>query len=214
MPLFAASCLLIQRGETTLRVLLRVSRAIDATIEWIGTQMNWIVTLLIAIGFLNVVMRYLGRFTSQRLTSNAIIEVQWYLFSVLFFLGFAYILKHNLNVRVDFLYARFTPKQQALIDLTGHVLFLIAFCIIGIYVSYSPVMRSWGQLPGGRWGAMEMSPDPEGLPRAPIKSMIIVAFVLLLVQTVSEIIKYVALLTGHLRPDAIERHAGHEIPAE
>lgn len=179
-----------------MQALLRVSSGIDAVIEWIGRQMVWIVTLMIAIGFLNVVARYIGRFVGLRLTSNAIIELQWYMFSVLFFLGFAYILKHNLNVRVDFLYASWSPKRRALVDLVGHVLFLITFCILGIYVTVTPVLRSWGQLPSGEWGAWEISPDPDGLPRAPIKSMIIVAFVLLLVQTVSEIIKQVAILTG------------------
>lgn len=179
-----------------MQALLRVSRAIDAVTEWIGRQMVWIVTLLIAIGFLNVVARYIGRFVGVRLTSNAIIEIQWYLFSVLFFLGFAYILKHNLNVRVDFLYAGWSPRRKALVDLVGHVLFLVPFCILGIYVAYAPVMKSWGQLPSGSFGAWELSPDPEGLPRAPIKSMIIVAFVLLLVQSISEIIKKVAILTG------------------
>ena len=194
--------------------LLRISRAIDATIDWIGNQMVWIVTLLIAIGFVNVFVRYFGRVIGQRLTSNAIIEIQWYLFSILFFLGFAYILRHNVNVRVDFLYSRFTPKQKALVDLLGHLLFLIPFCIIGIYITYSPVMRSWGLLPSGRWGPMEWSPDPEGLPRGPIKSMIIVAFVLLLLQTISEIIKHAAILAGKLNPNVIEQHAGHDIPGE
>jgi TRAP-type mannitol/chloroaromatic compound transport system permease small subunit len=179
-----------------MQALLRVSRGIDAVIDWIGRQMVWIVTLMIAIGFLNVVGRYVGRYAGLQLTSNAIIELQWYMFSVLFFLGFAYILKHNLNVRVDFLYAGWSPRRKALVDLVGHLLFLVTFCLLGIYVTYVPVMRSWGQLPSGEWGAWEISPDPDGLPRAPIKSMIIVAFMLLLVQTISEIIKKAAVLTG------------------
>jgi TRAP-type mannitol/chloroaromatic compound transport system permease small subunit len=197
-----------------MRALLRVSGAIDAVIEWIGNQMTWIVTIMIAIGFINVVARYLGRFVGLRLTSNAIIEVQWYLFSVLFFLGFAYILKHNLNVRVDFLYAKLSTRRQALVDLIGHLLFFVAFCVIGIYVSYGPVMQSWGLLRDGSWGEWEISPDPDGLPRAPIKSMIIVSFVLLLAQTLSEVIKHVGVLVGAVDPGAREQGAGQEIPAE
>jgi TRAP-type mannitol/chloroaromatic compound transport system permease small subunit len=197
-----------------MRALLRVSRFIDSVIEWIGSQMTWMVTLLILIGFLNVVFRYVGRFFNTQLTSNAIIELQWYLFSVLFFLGFAYIMKHNLNVRVDFLYTKFTPKQRAWVDLLGHTLFFVAFCILGIYMTYGPVMRSWGLLRDGSWGEWEMSPDPDGLPRAPIKSMIIVSFVLLLFQTFSEIVKNIAIITNNLDPDTIEQHPGHEIPAE
>lgn len=197
-----------------MRALLRVSRAIDATIEWIGNQMTWIVTLLIAIGFINVVARYVGRFVGMRLTSNAIIEIQWYTFSVLFFLGFAYILKHNLNVRVDFLYAKLSPKRQALVDLVGHLLFFMAFCVVGIYVSYGPVMQSWGLLRDGSWGEWEISPDPDGLPRAPIKSMIIVSFVMLLFQTFSEVVKDIGVLVGAVDPGTLERHAGHDIAAE
>ena len=197
-----------------MRALLRISQVIDAITEWIGNQLPWLVTILVAIGFINVVARYLGRFINVRLTSNAVIETQWYLFTVLFFLGFAYILKHNLNVRVDFLYANFSPKRRALIDLIGHSLFFLAFCVLGISVSYLPVMKSWGLLPNGSWGTWEMSPDPDGLPRAPIKSMIIVAFVMLFFQTISQIIKNIAILTGTVSPDIIEQHAGHEALAE
>ncbi len=197
-----------------MRALLRISQVIDAVTEWIGNQLPWLVTILVAIGFINVVARYLGRFVNMRLTSNAVIETQWYLFTVLFFLGFAYILKHNLNVRVDFLYANFSPKQRALIDLIGHSVFFLAFCILGISVSYLPVMKSWGLLPNGSWGTWEMSPDPDGLPRAPIKSMIIVAFVMLFFQTISEIIKNIAILRGAASPDIIEQHAGHDALAE
>jgi TRAP-type mannitol/chloroaromatic compound transport system permease small subunit len=175
--------------------LLRVSRAIDALIEWIGNLLPYLVIVMIAAGFYNVVARYLGRFVGARLTNNSAIEIQWYMYSVLFFLGFAYILKHNLNVRVDFLYAKWSPRRRAWIDLLGTLLFLIPFCILGIYVTISPVMSSWGRLPNGTWGTWEISPDPDGLPRAPIKSMIIVAFVLLLIQAISQVIKYLAVLT-------------------
>lgn len=175
--------------------LLRVSRAIDAVNEFIGNQLPYLVILMIGVGFYNVVARYLGRFIGARLTNNSAIEIQWYLYSVLFFLGFAYILKHNLNVRVDFLYAKWSPQRRAWVDLLGTLLFLIPFCILGIYVTINPVMSSWGRLPSGAWGTWEISPDPNGLPRAPIKSMIIVAFSLLLAQAVSQVIKYIAVLT-------------------
>jgi TRAP-type mannitol/chloroaromatic compound transport system permease small subunit len=184
-----------------MQFLLRVSDAIDALNEWIGSKTAYIVMAMVAIGFVNVIARYVGRFIGVRLTSNAIIELQWYLFSIMFFLGFAYILKHNLNVRVDFWYANWTPQRRALIDLAGTLLFLIPFCIIAIIVTFNPVMFSWGRLPNGRWGPWEMSPDPDGLPRAPIKSMIIVAFVLLLLQAISQAIKYLAIVTNAVRAE-------------
>ena len=176
---------------------LKISHAIDALTEWAGGIANIIVLITITIGFYNVFVRYIGRFIGVQLSSNVYIELQWYLYSMIFFLGFAYILKHGVNVRVDFLYANWSEKTQAWIDLIGTVLVLIPFCIIGIYATYGPVLTSWGRLPNGNWGTWEMSPDPNGLPRAPIKTMIIVAFVLLLLQSISQIIKYIAILTGH-----------------
>ncbi len=175
--------------------LLRISRAIDAVTEFVGRMLPYLVLVMIAAGFYNVVARYLGRFVGARLTNNSAIEIQWYMFSVLFFFGFAYILKHNLNVRVDFLYAKWSPRRRAWIDLLGTLCFLIPFCILGILVTLSPVLSSWGRLPNGTWGTWEVSPDPDGLPRAPIKSMIIVAFILLLAQAISQAIKYIAVLT-------------------
>jgi TRAP-type mannitol/chloroaromatic compound transport system permease small subunit len=184
-----------------MQFLLRVSDAIDALNEWIGSKTAYIVMAMVAIGFVNVIARYVGRFIGVRLTSNAIIELQWYLFSIMFFLGFAYILKHNLNVRVDFWYANWPAQRRALIDLVGTLLFLIPFCIIAIIETFNPVMFSWGRLPNGSWGTWEMSPDPDGLPRAPIKSMIIVAFVLLLLQAISQAIKYLAIVTNVVRAE-------------
>ncbi len=198
-----------------MKALLRVSRVIDQVIEWIGSLLPWLVVVMILAGFYNVLARYLGRFVGARLTNNSAIEIQWYLYSILFFLGFAYILKHNVNVRVDFLYAKWSPKRRAMIDFWGTILFLIPFCILGIYVTINPVLASWGRLPNGSWGAWEISPDPDGLPRAPIKTMIIVSFTLLLLQALSQAIKYAAVLTGTLRGTAAaEIEEYHQVVAE
>jgi TRAP-type mannitol/chloroaromatic compound transport system permease small subunit len=195
--------------------LLRVSQAIDAVIEAIGRLLPYLVLIMIGAGFYNVVARYVGRALRVQLTSNTAIELQWYLYSILFFLGFAYILKHNINVRVDFFYARWPPKRRALVDFIGTLLIIIPFCILGIVVTINPVLSSWGRLPGGRWGVWEMSPDPGGLPRAPIKTMIIVAFVLLLAQAISQLIKYAAILGEKLsahEAEAIEEY--HAVATE
>ncbi len=180
-----------------MRGLLKVAGFIDSITERIGGVANWIVMITVVVGFYNVVARYTGRYLGVRLSSNVFIELQWYLFSLIFFFGFAYILKHGVNVRVDFLYTHWSAKQQAWVDLLGTLLFLIPLCLIGIYVTYNPVMSSWGRLPNGSWGTWEVSPDPEGLPRAPIKTMIIVAFALLLFQSISQVIKHLAVILGH-----------------
>ncbi|MFO7167033.1 MAG: TRAP transporter small permease subunit [Chloroflexota bacterium] len=187
-----------------MRVLLQVSRAIDALTDALGKFAGILATLIILIGFYNVVARYLGRYLGRQLTSNTFVELQWYMFAVIFFLGFAYILRHNLNVRVDLFYANWSPKRKALINILGTLLFLMPFCVIGILVMINPVLFSWGRLPNGNWGPWEMSPDPGGLPRAPIKTMIIVAFGLLFIQGISELIKHLAIYTGAATADVIE----------
>ncbi|ELS00149.1 TRAP transporter small permease subunit [Gloeocapsa sp. PCC 73106] len=178
-------------------ILLQVSRGIDNLTNKLGSLTNWLVVLTIGVGFFNVVARYFGRFIGVQLSSNAWIELQWYLFSLTFLLGFAYILLHGANVRVDFLYTNMSQRKRALIDLIGTILFLIPFCLIGIWVTFNPVLQSWGRLSDGSWGSWEVSPDANGLPRAPIKTMIPISLLLLLLQGISQSIKYLAVLLGY-----------------
>lgn len=84
-----------------IRALLKLSQAIDTVSDAIGKLSGWIVILTIAVGFYNVTARYLGRLIGLKLSSNALIELQWYLFSLMFFFGFAYILKQAANVRAN-----------------------------------------------------------------------------------------------------------------
>ncbi len=197
-----------------MNALLRLSSAIDKITEIAGTISRYLVLAIVVIGFTNVVARYTGRFVGLRLTNNSWIEIQWYLYSVMFFLAFGYVLKHNVNVRVDFYYANWSPRRRAWIDLIGTIFFLIPFCLIGMYATFNPVMLSWGQLPDGTFGTWEGSPDPDGLPRAPIKTMIIVAFALLLLAAISHAIKCVAVITGHVTEDAVAELAPNAPPAE
>jgi len=180
------------------RSLLKLAHGIDRISEFLGKVSIYLIIALLAVGFYNVVVRYIGRFIGQNLSSNRLIEIQWYMYSVIFFLIFAYNVKHDVNVRVDILYAKWSPKRKAWVDLLGTLLILIPFCIIGIWFTLNPVLVSWGQLPDGSFGTWEMSPDPDGLPRAPIKTFIIVAFATLLLQAIAQIIKYLAVLTGHV----------------
>lgn len=193
-----------------MRGWLRLSRGIDTLMEWVGGLSMLLVTLLLGVGIYNVVVRYIGRLTRQNLASNTLLEAQWYLFSVIFFLGFAFILKRNTHVRVDFLYQNFGPKVRAWVNLFGTLLFLLPFCVLGIYVTYEPVLRSWGLRPNGTWGPWEGSPDAGGLPRAPLKSLIIVAFALLIIQGISDIIKHIAVLRGVRSADE-EQYEGLEV---
>jgi TRAP-type mannitol/chloroaromatic compound transport system permease small subunit len=165
---------------------LAYQRAADGFAEWTGYISQYVVLITVGVGFTNVVLRYVGELVGKRMTNNGLIEAQWYLYSLIFLFGFAYILKHQINVRVDFWFANQSPKRKALIDLIGHMISLIPFTIIAIWISWDQVWFSWS--------IWEQSPDPSGLPRAPIKAMIIVAFILLLIQGIAEVIKQIAIL--------------------
>ena len=77
------------------------------------------------------------------------------------------------------------------------ILFLIPFCILGIWVTFNPILQSWGRLPDGSWGNWELSADADGLPRAPIKTMLPLGLFLLLLQSISQAIKYLAIILGY-----------------
>lgn len=168
--------------------LLRLADAIDRFQDRVGHVLYWLTLLMVVIGGYNAIVRYLDKYTGMSLSSNTYLELQWYLFAILFLIGAAYTLKHDAHVRVDILYTRLGTKGKAWINLLGTVLFLFPFCILMLWVSWPAVMNSWE--------VMEMSPDPGGLPRYPIKTVIPIAFFLVMVQGVSMIIRAVADLRG------------------
>ena len=172
---------------------LRIASGIDRTNEWIGRLVYWLTLVMVLIGAYNALVRWLDRYTGLGLSSNMYIELQWYLFSLVFLLGAAYTLKHNAHVRVDVLFARLTPRGRAWVNLLGTLLFLIPFCILVLWTSWPAVRNSW--IVG------EVSPDPGGLPRYPIKAAIPLAFILLMFQGFSLAIKQVAVLRGDLTRD-------------
>ena len=171
-----------------LSALLAFSRGADRFSEWTGKIAQWVVLPTVAVGFVSVVLRYSGQLMGRRFTNNAVIEMQWYLYSAIFLVGFAYVLKHQINVRVDFWFANRPRKTKAWIDFVGHLIALIPFCLLGIWVS---APQAWRSIRVG-----EMSPDASGLPRGPIKALLALAFVLLLIQAISEQIKLYAVIIG------------------
>lgn len=172
-------------------ILIAVSRWIDALTEGVGKLVVWLVLLVALLSAGNAIMRY-----GFSYSSNAYLEAQWYMFSLIFLLGGAYALKHNAHVRIDLIYGRFSRRTQTWIDIVGTVLFLLPMAVGVIYLSWP-----WAQTSLlGR----EMSPDVGGLPRWPIKLALPVGFALLALQGVSELIKRIALLTGHLREEVRE----------
>ncbi len=193
-----------ERRESVVEVRLIVLKAYVRAIDWLtdslGAVSRTLVLVLIPIGFLNVLLRYIGQFTHSQLVNNTWIEAQWYMYGIIFLLMFPYLLRHDLNVRVDFWYAERSDRAKAWIDLIGHLVGLIPFTLLSIWISWQPVTASWS--------IWEGSPDPNGLPRAPIKALILVAFVLLLLQAIATLIRIWALFWGHTDEfgEVFERH--------
>lgn len=185
-----------------MNTLLKISRGIDNAVDTMGRSITWLVLIMVLLGVYNTIARYLGGVVGANFTSNALIELQWFCFSIIFFLGASYVLRHNEHVRVDFLYGNWPPKRKALVNLLGTLLFLLPFCAVVFWVSTRPVMISWGWNPlTGAWRNWEMSPNPGGLPYAPIKSFILIGFGLLFIQGISEAIKNAAILQGRLQSE-------------
>ena len=159
---------------------------VDRVNAWLGKATSWLALIMVLVGAYNAVARYLGRSLGVNLSSNAYIELQWYLFSAVFLLGAAYTLQANRHVRVDVIYARLSSRARAWINLAGSVLFLVPFCAFLVYVSWPWVRNSWL--------VMEGSPDPDGLPRYPVKTIILVGFTLLLFQGLAEVVRAIVAL--------------------
>ena len=124
-----------------------------------------------SVGFVNVVLRYIGRWQHRALTSNRYVEPQWMLFGAIFLFAFPYVLKHGINVRVDFSFQNFSRKVQALIDFVGHLLSLVPYCLFAIWVIWDYALNSLFQRPprlghlAGVGGVGEVARTPGGCRR-------------------------------------------------
>jgi len=170
------------------QALLSLSRAIDRLNRGVGAVAAWTTLAMVLVAAYNSVVRYLGRSTGIELASNAWVELQWYLFSLVFLLGASYTLRADRHVRVDVLYGRLRPRARAWIDFLGGLVFLLPFCGFALWTTWPMVRESIA--------IREISADPGGLSRWPIKLAILVAFALLFLQGLSETIKRWALLCG------------------
>lgn len=183
--------------------LLRLSRAIDAFNTAIGRWLSWLIVVAVVISTANAIVRKL-----LDTSSNAFLELQWVLFSIVFLLCSPWTLLSNEHIRIDIINHSLPLKLRGWIDLIGHLLFLMPFAIILLYTSIPFFLVSWHQ--------NEQSFSAGGLPQWPAKSLIMVACVLLIIQGVSEIIKRVAMMRG-LIPDsnarALSAHEAAEIEA-
>jgi TRAP-type mannitol/chloroaromatic compound transport system permease small subunit len=175
-----------------MRALLGLSTIIDVINEKIGVVCNWLVLLACIVSGGNAMIRY-----AYDTSSNAWLEVQWYMFAVIVMFGASYTLKRNEHVRVDLLYMTLGRRGQLWIDILGTLLFLLPTCIILAWLSWPFFMQSFV--------VSEHSSNAGGLLRWPIKLVLPVGFLLVALQGVSELIKRVAFLNG-VPVESLEAH--------
>jgi TRAP-type mannitol/chloroaromatic compound transport system permease small subunit len=173
---------------------LFVSRAIDRLTEHLGRVVAWAVVIAILVSAINAVVRKVFG-----VSSNAWLELQWYLFGAVFMLCAAWTLKDNEHIRIDIVSNRLRQRTRNWIDVFGHIFFLLPFLLVMIYVTTPFFVRAYL---GG-----EMSSNAGGLVIWPAKGLILLGFLVLLLQWASELIKRLAIMRGDLAdPHAVAGH--------
>jgi TRAP-type mannitol/chloroaromatic compound transport system permease small subunit len=177
-------------------LLLALARFIDALNEKIGLTVSWALLLAVLICSGNALMRY-----SLNISSNAWLEIQWYLFAAMFLLASAYTLKRNEHVRIDVIAGRFSRRTQVIIDIIGFALFLMPVTLLILYFAIPYALESIRN--------QEVSSNAGGLILWPAKLLIPVGFLLLTLQGLSELIKRLAYLAGLVDASEFEKQAAN-----
>jgi TRAP-type mannitol/chloroaromatic compound transport system permease small subunit len=180
--------------------MLALSRAIDAITERVGRVVYWLVLIVVLISAANAIVRKLFNYSS-----NAYLEIQWYLFSVIFLFGAGYTLLRNEHVRIDIIAGRLSARAQNWIDVVGIVLFLWPMSFVIMWMSWPLFVDSLTR--------HEVSSNAGGLLIWPARLMMPIGFALLIMQSVSELIKRIAFLRGRI-PDPLQKHGGKSAEEE
>jgi len=176
-----------------MQTLLRISRAIDALNAKIGQALIWLVLVMALVSAGNAAFRYLFN-----LSSNAWLELQWYLFSAVFLLCAGYTLLNDEHIRIDVVSSHLSRRAQLWIDIFGTLFFLLPVSIFIMWLSWPVFMNAWT--------SQEISSNAGGLIRWPVRLLVPLGFFLLSLQGISEFIKRVAYLRG-LIPDPGDKQA-------
>ena len=175
-----------------MNTLLKVSRLIDAMNAFVGRSVYWLVLVAVLVSAGNAIVRKVFN-----VSSNAYLELQWYLFSAVFLLCAAYTLQRNEHVRIDVLAGRLSPRGQAWVDVFGTIFFLLPMAGMFLWLSWPYFVRSYVD--------QEISGSAGGLIFWPARLLIPAGFALLILQGLSELVKRVAFLAGK-GPDPVPRH--------
>ena len=185
-------------GSGNVKGLLGISRVIDVVNGFIGRKVAWLILIAVIVAAGNAIIR-----KAFNIGSNAWLEIQWYLFAAVFMLGVGYVMLKNGHVRIDFISSRLSKKTNAIIDAVGIVVFTIPLSIIMINLGWPLFERAWQ--------TGEMSQNAGGLIRWPVLGLVPLGFAILLTQSVSELIKRLAFITGHRsEPFSDEGHKSDE----
>jgi len=174
------------------KILLTLSRLIDALNEVVGRLTYWLVLVAVLVSAGNATIRY-----TFNMSSNAWLEIQWYLFSAVFLFCAGYTLLHNQHIRIDVVTGRLSRRAQAWIDILGTLLFLMPMALTILWLSWPVFVDAYQR--------HEVSTNAGGLIIWPARLMVPIGFLLLVLQGISELIKRIALLRGMI-PDPTEKH--------
>lgn len=166
-----------------MNALLKWSKAVDALNEAVGKATAWLILVVALLSAGNALSRY-----TVNLSSNAMLEAQWYLFSAIVLFCSGYVLKRNEHIRIDVIAGRLSERSQNWIDVFGILIFLLPMAIMIAWLSWPVFVNAWN--------SGETSPNFGGLVRWPVRLMLPVGFALLILQALSELIKRLAFLTG------------------
>lgn len=175
-----------------MKPLLAFSRAVDFVNEHIGRFVYWAILIMVLVSSGNATSRY-----ALNMASNAWLELQWYLFALVFLLCAGYTLLHNEHIRIDVISSHLSRRTQVWIDVFGLIVFLLPMSVLIMWLSWPIFMNAWT--------SGEISGSAGGLIRWPARLMVPVGFFLLSAQGVSELIKRIAFLQ-ELIPDPVEKH--------
>lgn len=195
---------------------LALSGIIDRINEWIGKSVSWLILAAVLVSATNAIVRKTVNFSSDTgidmqwylRSANSWLELQWYLFAAAFLGAAAYTLKQNEHIRIDILYGALSRRKQHWIDLLGHLFFLMPFVMLMLYFLLPYVMIS---VKSG-----EVSQNTGGLTIWPAKLLLLLGFVLLFFQGISEIIKKIAIMRGVIDDPApfVSHHKAASVEGE
>ena len=184
-----------------MQALLKISRAVDWLNSQVGKHVIWLILASTVISAVNAAVR-----KAFNVSSNAYLEVQWYLFAASFLLASAYTLLNGEHVKIDVIYSRWSKRTQIWIDVMGFIFFLLPFCTAVLWFGVPFFLQGYR--------SNEVSPSAGGLILWPVYAMMPLGFFLLMLQGISELIKRIAFLQG-LIPDPtlkkVEKTAEEEL---